>query len=145
MSVHDALIRDFFAAYAKRTNDALADPKALDVAATRAAFADHFIGADPNGVRCGSNGLLFRLAIPRGIARYRKLGTIAMDVTGVEVTDLDAVHVMARVGWVARYRGGQEIGFTNLYLLQVRDNVARIFAWITPDEEKALREAGLTS
>jgi hypothetical protein len=144
MSAHEPLIRSFFAAYAKRMNDALADPKALDVAATRDAFADYFVGADPNGVRGGRNGLLFRLMIPRGIVRYRKLGTLAIDLAGVEITGLDDAHAMARVDWVARYRSGQTIAFTNIYLLQVRDGAAKIFAWITPDEEQAYRKAGLT-
>ena len=144
MSAHEPLIRTFFAAYAKRMNDALTDPKALDVAAMRSAFADYFVGADPNGVRGGRNGLMFRLMIPRGVARYRKMGTLAIDIAGLEISRLDDFHAMARVDWVARYRTGQAIAFTNIYLLQVRDGEAKIFAWITPDEEKALREAGLT-
>ena len=44
---------------------------------------------------------------------------------------------------VARYRTGQQIPFTNIYFLQIRDGTPKIFAWITPDEEKALKEAGL--
>lgn len=143
MTDHEPLIRAFFATYAKRMNDALVDPKALDVAAMRADFADYFVGANPNGVRGGKNGLLFRLMLPRGVARYRKMGTAAMDIEGLEVTGIDDLHALARVEWVARYRTGQSIAFTNFYLLQVRNGVAKIFAWITPDEEKALREAGL--
>jgi len=145
MSRFEPIVNDFFAAYAKRMNDALADPKALDVAAMRAAFADYFVGADPNGVRGAKNGLLFRLMLPRGVARYRKMGTTAMDIEALTVTALDDFHIMARVGWRASYRTGQRIDFTNIYLLQIRDSVAKIFAWITPDEEKALKEAGLTS
>jgi hypothetical protein len=144
LSSLEPIVNDFFAAYAKRMNDALADPTALDVAAMRAAFADYFVGADPNGVRGARNGLLFRLMLPRGIARYRKMGTIAMEIEALTVTTLDDVHAMARVGWRAFYRTGQQIDFTNIYLLQIRAQTAKIFAWITPDEEKALREAGLT-
>lgn len=40
MSAREPEIRAFFAAYARRMNEALADPRALDVAAMRAAFAD---------------------------------------------------------------------------------------------------------
>lgn len=95
-------------------------------------------------MRGGRNGLMFRLMISRGVARYRKLGTIAMEVTGVEVSCIDDLHAMARVGWLALYKSGREIACTNVYLLQIRDGEPKVFAWITPDEEKALREAGLT-
>ncbi len=110
----------------------------------RAAFADYFVGANPNGVMGAKNGLLFRLILPRGVARYRKLGTLAMDIEKIEVTGLDDFHAMAKVDWRARYRTGQQIPFTNIYFLQIRDREPKIFAWITPDEEKALKEAGLT-
>ena len=140
---HASLIQSFFAAYAARTNAAIADPKAMDVKAMRAAFADYFVGAAPNGVAGGKNGLLFRLMLPRGINYYRKIGTLAMDLKDVRVTDLDHHHAMAHVDWNARYRGGQEIAFTNIYLLQVREGVPKIFAWITGDEQQALKDSGV--
>lgn len=140
---HESLIRSFFEAYAARTNAAIADPKVMDVKAMRAAFADYFVGAAPKGVAGGKNGLIFRLLLPRGIKYYRRIGTLAMDLRGVRVTDLDAHHAMAHVDWNARYKGGQEIAFTNIYLLQVRDGVAKIFAWITDDEQQALKDAGV--
>ena len=143
MSAHEPLIRPFFETYAKRMNEALADPGAIDVAGTQAAFADYFVGADPNGVRGGKNGLFFRLMIPRGIMHYRKIGTLAMDVVGLQVTDLDECHALAHVHWLARYEGGKEIAFTNIYLLQIRNGVPKIFAWITGDEQQALREHGI--
>jgi hypothetical protein len=140
---HEALIRPFFAAYARRMNDALADPSRIDIKGTREAFARYFVGADPNGVAGGRNGLLFRLMIPRGIKCYRKIGTLAMDVADLRMTDLDDRHVMVHVDWVARYKGGKEIPFTNIYLLQIRDGVPRVFAWITGDEHQVLRDNGL--
>lgn len=143
MNRHEALIRLFFKAYAARMNAALADPKRLDGKAMRAAFADYFVGADPNGVRGGKNGLLFRLMLPRGIRYYRKIGTIAMDLGEVRVTNLDDHHAMVHVDWTARYKGGKAIAFTNIYLLQLRDGAAKIFAWITGDERQALKCAGV--
>jgi hypothetical protein len=143
MGRHEKLIRPFFEAYAARTNAAIADPKRLDGKAMRAAFADYFVGASPKGVAGGKNGLLFRLMLPRGIKYYRKIGTLAMDLKDVRATDLDHHHAMAHVDWNARYKGGQEIAFTNIYLLQVRDGAAKIFAWITGDEQQALKDAGV--
>ena len=143
MSRHEAIVRPFFEAYAARMNAALADPDDTDTAGLRDAFADYMVGANPNGVFGGRNGLIFRLALPRGIARYRKIGTLAMDVTGLRVADLDDFHALAHVDWRARYRGGQEIAFTNIYILQIRDGAAKIFAWITGDEEAVLKAHGL--
>ena len=140
---HEALIRSFFAAYAQRMNDGLADPSKIDVKETREAFARYFVGADPNGVAGGRNGLLFRLMIPRGIKHYRKIGTLAMDVADVRVIDLDDHHAMTHVDWVARYKGGKDIPFTNIYLLQIRDGEPKVFAWITGDEQQVLRDNGL--
>lgn len=143
MSKHEKLIRPFFEAYAARMNAALDDPKRMDSKAMRAAFADYFVGAGPKGVAGGKNGLIFRLMLPRGIRYYRKIGTLAMDLRDVRVTDLDDHHAMAHVDWTARYKGGQEIAFTNIYLLQVREDAAKIFAWITGDEQQALKDAGV--
>jgi hypothetical protein len=143
MSGHASLIRSFFDAYAARMNAALADPKRMDAKAMRAAFADYFVGADANGVRGGKNGLLFRWMLPRGIKYYRRIGTLAMDLKGVQVADLDDHHAMAHVDWNARYKSGQEIAFTNIYLLQVRGGTAKIFAWITGDERRALKNSGV--
>ena len=143
MSVHEPIVRLFFDDYAARMNAALADPKKTDIAGLRAAFADYMVGANPNGVFGGRNGLLFRFVLPRGIARYRRIGTLAMDVIGLRVTDLDDFHALAHVDWCARYRGGKEISFTNVYILQMRDGAAKIFAWITGDEEAALKAHGI--
>jgi len=143
MSLHEPLIRPFFAAYARRLNDALAEPGKVDIEGTRASFADYFVGADPNGVRGGKNGFLFRLMIPRGLAYYRKIGTVTMDVVGLDITDLDEFHALAHVHWLARYVGGKEIPFTNIYILQIRERAPKIFAWIAADEQQALRDHGI--
>lgn len=143
MTPCERLILPFFEAYAKRMNDALANPKSIDVAGTRAAFADYFVGAGPSGVRGGKNGLLFRLMISRGTAYYRRIGTRRMDVADVRVTELDDMHVMAHVDWVALYSGDRQIPFTNIYLLQIRDGTPKVFAWIAGDEQEALRAHGI--
>lgn len=140
---HERKVRTFFRTYAKHMNAGLRDPATLDTAAMRDQFADYFVGAAPTGVRGGRNGLLFRLMLPRGIAFYRKIGTKRMDVADLRVTTLDAFHAMAHVDWVARYEGGKEIPFTNVYLLQIRARRAKVFAWITGDEQQVLHDHGL--
>ena len=140
------MIERFFADYAKRFNDSLKEPPVVDVAGVRNAFADYFVGASPVGVKGARNGLIFRFMIPRGFAHYKKIGTTAMNVTSVVVTAIDDLHVMASVAWDSRYRkDGREIAipFENVYLLQITDKGPKIFAYVTGDEQKVLREHGL--
>lgn len=141
--ISTGLVRSFFEDYAARFNAALGDKPEVDMKGLRESFARYFVGADPNGVNGGKNGLLFRLMLPRGFRFYRRIGTRAMDLAEVRVTSLDDFHVMAHVDWIARYEGGKEISFTNIYLLQICDGALKIFAWITGDERQVLRDHGL--
>ena len=144
-SKHDTIVRAFFRDYARLFAQGLKGR--TDAAALRACFADYFVGADPNGVRGARNGLLFRLMIPRGYKAYRAMGTRSMTITKLAVTTLDDVHAMAKVDWLATYDGrkgdGEDIAFANIYFLQVRDGTAKIFAYVTPDEQAALKAHGL--
>ena len=143
----DRGLSDFFAAYEARTNQALADPPDVDVEATVSAFAEAFIHADPNGVRCGRNDGELRSAIPQGFAFYRRIGTKSMRIIGLTATPLDDHHAMAKVQWRAEYRtddGREErIDFEVIYFVQTTTGRPKIFAYITGDEQKAYREHGL--
>lgn len=137
----------FFDAYAARVNRALVDPPDVDVEATAAAFAECFLGANPQGVRCGANDAAFREAIPQGFAFYRSIGTQRMEITALDVTALDAGHALATVDWSAHYRrrDGRELSieFSVIYLVQLLGDAPLIFCYITGDEEAAYREHGL--
>ena len=140
-------IERFFAGYAARFNLALGDATVMDVEGTAAAFADCFVAANPQGVACGKNDRRFRTAIPQGWEFYRRIGMTSMEITSILVTPLDEIHAMARVSWDSRYRRGdgheEQIEFDVIYLVQILDGTPKIFAYITGDEEKALREKGL--
>jgi predicted ester cyclase len=139
-------VSKFFTDYAERFNRSLAgeDVDARDVADS---FASHFVEASPGGVVGGKNGLLFRWMIPRGFAHYKKIGTTQMNVTDVEVDPLDALHALAKVHWDARYakKNGKSdrIEFDVTYLLHFQGSEPKIFAYITGDEERVLKEHGL--
>jgi hypothetical protein len=148
MTNHQQLLRRFFDRYAKRMNDALKPKPKIDTAGVVRSFADYFVEASPAGVFGGKNGLRFRLIVPRGFRHYRKIGTTAMLISGFKATRIDDLHYLVRVGWDSRYltRDGarKRIQFTNIYLVQVRNRQPRIFAYITGDEQKVLREHGIT-
>jgi hypothetical protein len=55
---------------------------------------------------------------------------------------------MATVAWRFDYRLPKDgkvgsIGFTNRYVITTAYGSPKIFAWVTPDEQAALRERGL--
>jgi len=148
MRDHSQAIRDFFDAYAQRFNDALADPPKVDVEAIRGSYSGHFVGTDPTAVRGSRNGLFFRLMLPLGYRRYRKLGCKRMNLRSVEITEIDDFHAMARTHWSSIFRKKDgtivEIEFDNCYLLHIPEGEGpKIFAWITPDEQQALRDHGI--
>lgn len=145
---NETRVRAFFDAYARRVNDALKDDPVVDTKGVTDAFADYFVEASPVGVQGGRNGWLFRLRIPAGYRFYRKIGTTAMNIARITVTALDDLHLMARVRWDSRYRrkNGDEvrIEFENIYFVQMQNGELRIFAYITGDEAKLLKQHGLT-
>lgn len=121
---------------------------AVDAGAIAAMFADHFVGAGTAGVMGGEGGAGLARAIAAGIDGYRRIGATGFVVEAVAVTAIDPLHDMARVSWRFDYRrpgDGQEgaIRFQNVYLLTRAAGGTKIFAWITADEQAALRAHGL--
>ena len=143
--MNEESIGQFFKAYESRFNAALAGND--DVEGTRRSFADCFIEASPAGIQCAKNDEQFSARIPKGNAFYRSIGTTVMKITGMEIDILDDWHAMVEVYWHSRYRknnGPEEIiDFSVFYLLQELNNELKIFAYITGDEQKILREKGL--
>jgi predicted ester cyclase len=139
-------VRAFFARYAEHFNRSLAgeNVEAKDVAES---FAKHFIEASPAGVTGGKNGLMFRWMIPRGFAHYKKLGTTKVQIADLTIAPLDPLHALARVHWDSRYQKkdgtNDQIEFDVTYLLHFENGSPKIFAYITGDEERILREHGL--
>jgi hypothetical protein len=139
-------IRKFFEAYAQRFNESLRGGR-VDVEGLIDSFAPYFVESSPVGVHGGGNGLLFRWMVPRGLSHYRRIGTKRMLVRSLEVTELDLMHAMAKVGWHSEYvkKSGEAVAidFDVIYLLRVADDHPKIFAYIAGDERKVLREHGV--
>jgi predicted ester cyclase len=139
-------VKAFFARYAERFNRSLAGEK-VDPKDVAESFAKHFVEASPSGVAGGKNGLVFRWMIPRGFAHYKKLGTTQMEIADLVIEPLDALHALAKVRWDSRYQKkdgtGDRIEFDVTYLLHFEGGEPKIFAYITGDEERILREHGL--
>jgi len=135
---------ELFNRYQRETNAALAGKP--DVAALGNLYDDSFVGAAPSGIMAGRKDDAFVNALTAGFDRYRAIGTREMAVRNVLVQPIDALHALARVSWRATYGVGgarKLIDFTIVYLVRVDDGGARVFGWITGDEEAELRKQGI--
>jgi hypothetical protein len=111
-------------------------------------FADHCVASSPAGVMGGEGGTSLAQIIPGAIANYRRLGGTRFVMEQVDVTAIDDLHDMARVGWRFDYRRPSDgtdgsVSFQNTYFVTRASGRPKIFAWITPDEQAALKAHGL--
>ena len=138
----------FFDDYARRFNDVLAGNEA-DVDGTLNSFASCFVESSPSGVTCGNNDEQFRAAIPQGYAFYKSIGTQAMNIVSKDISGIDEMHALVKIRWNSEYRkqdgSNVAIAFDVFYFVRVDSGVPKIFAYITGDEQKALRENGLVA
>ncbi len=136
----------FFDEYEKIFNQALNDK--VDVQATVSKFATCFTEASPAGIICGNNDDEFKKRIPMGYEFYKSIGTQSMRIRSKIITPIDELHSMTKVDWSASYRkkdGKEEIiDFSVFYLTQLQNGEPKIFAYITGDEQKVLKERGIT-
>lgn len=135
----------FFNEYAARFNAAISG-KETDASETTRCFADYFVESSPAGIIGGKNDDSFKEKIPEGYAHYKEIGITAMNILSKDITILDAIHAMAKIHWRSDYTkpdkstGGIE--FDVIYFLNTKDDI-KIFAYITGDEQAALKEHGL--
>lgn len=144
----EARARALFADYGRLSNAALRDPRHAETEKLADAFAAYFVGANPLGVMGGAKDEGFAEAMKRGFAAYRAAGGTRFEIVHVEVDTLDACNAMVRADWEFDYvrpRGGATgtIAFRNIYLVNFAGGQPRIFAWITPDEQQAMKDHGL--
>jgi hypothetical protein len=143
-----ALVR-FLAEYEARVNRALGDEPVVDVDETAAAFTNCFVAATPNEVVCNANDAQFRASIPRGFEFYRKIGTKAMRISSLAVTELDDCHAMVKVRWHSLHERSDasevRIDFDVIYLFRMARGGPQIFGYITGDEDQVLRDHGLVA
>jgi hypothetical protein len=138
-------IENFFNRYERRFNSALSEGK-VDVNETVNSFASDFIEASPAGVVAGKNDHKFRESISQGWAFYKNIGIRAMGILSNQINVLDQFHAIVKINWNCSFTRKDatngEIAFDVFYLVQKRDDI-RIFAYITGDEQQALKDAGL--
>ncbi|WP_333816302.1 nuclear transport factor 2 family protein [Tabrizicola sp.] len=138
-------VRQLFERYADFFAKSLAaEPDAREAAAL---YASAFIGATPAGIVTGRNDAEFLQAMRVGYAHYRSIGTRQMRIRHLHIQRLDDWHCIASVAWRAVYARDDlpetEIDFEVHYLVQVLDGVAKVFGWMSGDEEALLKARGV--
>ena len=137
-----------FEAYSRRSNAAIQPDAKIDPLEFAAVFASYFIGVSPVGVVGGPNDSKFPQNIVQGFQHYRKIGGTRFEIVGIDVERLDDLNALVKADWEFDYRRPADgksgtIAFRNIYFVTLAEGEAKIFAWITPDERKAMAEHGL--
>jgi len=146
MRIQREEIDQFFTRCESRFNDALSGGEP-DIEQTVNSFTEHFLEASPLGVNPGKNDKNFREMIPNGWAFYKEIGIQAMNILSKQITILDDFHALVKINWnssfVRKDNSNGEISFEVFYLIQKLDETIKIFAYITGDEQQALKDQGL--
>jgi hypothetical protein len=118
-----------------------------DIETTAKLFTESFAEANSSGITCRRNDYEFRKYIAEKYAFYKNIGLKEMRIVSRDISMLNDIHGMDKVKWKAIYETKQgkreELEFEVIYLVQVINGDPRIFAYITGDENRALKEKGL--
>jgi hypothetical protein len=138
-------VRKLFERYESFFNRSLDGNPSMDEVASL--YASDFIAASPAGVMTGKNDDQLKQIMAQGYARYRAIGTSGMRVRHIRLSPIDQHHCVAHVAWTATYarkdQNDTTIDFGVHYLVQKLDGDAKVFGWVSGDEQALLRKHGI--
>jgi hypothetical protein len=141
----DDAVQALFKRHAQMFNDGLAGT--FDPATAGQNFAQEFIASSPQGVMAGKNDASLGKGMESGYARYRKSGAKGMCLKHIAITPIDALHCLARVSWISWYQRKDgtdaKIDFDVHYFVRIEDGAAKIFGWVSGDEDALLKQHGI--
>ncbi len=142
----EAAVKELFQRYESLFNRALSG--AADTEEIASLYAPEMIGASPAGVMSGLNDDRFRQVMAQGYAHYHAIGTKGMRIRHIRLSPIDDCHCMAHVAWTATYARDDlpktALDFEVHYLVQFLDQEAKVFGWISGDEQALLKQRGIT-
>jgi hypothetical protein len=119
----------------------------LDMDETASLYASEFIAASPAGVMTGKNDDQLKQVMQQGYARYRAIGTKGMRIRRLRLSPIDEHHCVAHVSWTATYARKDQsetaIDFDVHYLVQTLNGQAKVFGWVSGDEQALLKQHGI--
>jgi hypothetical protein len=141
----EAVVRQLFERYERCFRESLEGTMDMDEVASL--YASDFIAASPAGVASGRNDDRFRQGLAQGYARYRAVGTREMRIRQIRLSHIDEHHCVTHVAWTATYArkdlAETKIDFDVHYLVQVLAGEAKVFGWVSGDEQAVLKEHGI--
>ena len=146
MSKKKKQVEEFFTSYESHFNEGLANDSSDINDKISASFAPCFVESSPLGVICGKNDSQFLEKIGQGFSFYKNIGSQGMNIISKDITLLDDYHALAKIYWRYTYQKDNTPGtidFNAFYLVNIFDGEVKIFAYMTGDELKALKEKGL--
>lgn len=141
----EAAVSKLFERYERLFRQALAGKADMDEVATL--YASDVIAASPAGVMSSKNDDELKRMMAQGYEHYRAIGTKEMMLRHVRLSPIDECHCVAHVAWTATYARKNEpdakIDFDVHYLVQVLDGEAKVFGWVSGDEQELLKQHGI--
>ena len=141
----ETAVRRLFERYESFFRQALAGQMDMDEVASL--YASDFIAASPAGVMSGKNDDRLKQVMAQGYAHYRAIGTQEMRIRHVRLSSIDECHCVAHVAWTATYARKDlpetAIDFDVHYLVQVLGGKAKVFGWVSGDEQALLKQHGI--
>ena len=138
-------VRMLFERYERLFNQSLGGDLHMDEVA--ALYASEFIAASPAGVKAGKNDDQLRQVLAQGHARYRAMGTKEMRIRDIRISPIDDQHCVAHVAWTATYTRKDQpdtaIDFDVHYFVQLLGGEAKVFGWVSGDEQALLKQHGI--
>ncbi|MDQ7775300.1 hypothetical protein [Paracoccus aminovorans] len=141
----EAEVRKLFQRYERFFRRSLAGN--FDKAQVAELYASEFIAATPAGVMAGKNDETLIQAMVQGYDHNRRIGMRDMRIRGLRLSPIDDLHCVAHVAWTATYARDDlpetAIDFDVHYLVQLRDGDAKVFGWMSGDENALLKQHGV--
>lgn len=141
----EAAVRKLFERYESTFRRSLQGDADMDEVA--ALYASDFIAASPAGVMTGKNDDQLKQVMAQGYAHYREIGTKEMTIRHLRISTMDEHHCVAHVAWRATYARRDQpdtvIDFDVHYLVQQLDGDAKVFGWVSGDEQALLKQHGI--
>ncbi|WP_416066466.1 nuclear transport factor 2 family protein [Rhizobium sp. ZK1] len=141
----EAAVRKLSEHYAHLFREALAGK--TDIAEVVALYASDVISASTAGVMSGKNDDKFKQILASSYEHYRAIGTKSMRLRHIRLSPIDENHCVAHVAWTATYARKDQpdttIDFDVHYLVQVLQGEAKVFGWVSGDEQALLKQHGI--
>jgi hypothetical protein len=141
----ETAVRKLFERYESSFRRSLAGD--LDMDEVASLYASDFVAASPAGVMTGKNDDQLKQVMAQGYAHYRAIGTKGMRIRHVRLSPIDEHHCVAHVSWTADYARADQpdtsIDFDVHYLVQKLDGDAKVFGWVSGDEQALLKQHGI--